>query len=502
MECPALATSSELLNQALALHRTGELSHAKQLYEQILALAPDHSDATHLLGMVERAFGNADRARFLVSRAARLNPKQPAYHSNLGNILRDAGEYEAAKVAYQRALQLAPGFTDAFNNLAVLYLRTRKHQKALQPLRQAIKLKPDFADAHNNLGNALLALGQIEAAIKAFKTALRINIQHQEARYNLGNAALCQNDLGAAIVHFENAEKLAPKNATGLASSLRYAILRYVQSDFDGAELVLENFRLLKPPSAETRHTKIYIGYLERLLQWWRQQPHHGQVGTTASIHVIGESHALSVHGVEVKLNEPSRLVSHWIEGCKQWHLGRPEINRFKRQFESIMAQISRGSRVLLTIGEIDCRHDEGILLHWKKDPSKSIESLIKDTAEPYMQYVDHLAKKYGHSLLIAGVPASNYPRSAIPLDDPPLLANLIQLFNQHLKATVLQHGHRFVDTYSMTAGEAGYSNGIWHLDEHHLRPDAWREAIGQMANKGPMEEAALLELAGKVLPV
>lgn len=496
-----MATSSDLLNQALALHRGGQLAQAKELYEQVLASAPDHADATHLLGMVERALGNADRARLFVGQAVRLNPNHPAYHSNLGNILRDAGEYKAAKAAYQRAVQLAPGFADAFNNLAVLYLRTRKHQKAQQLLRQAIKLKPDFADAHNNLGNALLGLGQIETAIKAFRAALRITAKHQEARYNLGNAALCQNDLNAALMHFENAEKIAPKNATGLASSLRQAILRYLQSDFDGAEFAIKNARVLTVLSAETRHTKIYFEYLERLLRWWRQQPPHAQAGTSANLHVIGESHALSAHGVEVSLDGPSRSVSHWIEGCKQWHLGCPESNRFKRQFESIMAQIPRGSRVLLTIGEIDCRYDEGILLYWKKDPSKSIESLIKATAEPYMQYVGHLAKKHEHNLLIAGVPASNYPRSAIPTDDQPLLANLIRLFNQHLKATTHQHGHGFVDTYAITAGEAGYSNGVWHLDEHHLRPDAWREAIGQMANKGPMDESALRELAGKVLP-
>lgn len=476
-----MVTSSDLLNQALALHRSGQLARAKGLYEQILASTPDHADATHLLGLVERGLGNADRARLLVSQAVGLNPNHPAYHSNLGNILRDAGEHEAAEAAYKRALKLAPGFVDALNNLALLYLRRRSHQKALNLLRQAIKLNPRFADAHNNLGSALLGLGQPKEAIKAFKMALRINTQHQDAQYNLGNGALCLNDLDAARAYFESAAALSSVSATGLASSLRQAIIQYLQFDFDGAKLAIEKARALMTglPTGETRLSRIYLEYLQRLFRWWYQQPSQEQPGTEERLHVIGESHALSVHGIELHLDRPLRCVSHWIEGCKQWHLGRSEANRFKCQFQNIMAKIPRGSQVMLTIGEIDCRHDEGFLPTWKKDTSQSMELLIAATVEPYVQYVGRIAKKSDCRLLIAGVPASNFPREAISLIDQPLLANLIQLFNQQIKISAARHGHHFIDVHSMTAGSDGYSNGVWHLDEHHLRPDAWQAAMG-----------------------
>lgn len=461
----ALLTASDLLNQALALHRSGQLPRAKELYEQILASIPDHADAMHLLGLVERALGNADRARLLVSQAARLNPNHPAYQSNLGNILRDAGENDAAEAAYQRAMQLAPGFVDALNNLAVLYLRRRKYQKAVMPLRQAIKLSPKFADAHNNLGNALLGLGQPKEAIKAFKMALRINAHHQDAKYNLGNAALCLNDLNAARAHFDSAAALSSVSATGLASSLRQAIIQYLQFDFDGAELAIEQARALTgSPTGETRASRIYLEYLQRLLRWWHQQPPQEQAGTEERLHVIGESHALSVHGIEVHLDRPLRCVSHWIEGCKQWHLGRFEANRLKCQFETIMAQIPRGSQVMLTIGEIDCRHDEGLLPIWKKDTSQSMEKMIAATVDPYMQYVGRVAKKTNHRLLIAGVPASNFPREAIALSDQPLLFNLIRLFNQQIKISAARHGHRFIDVHSIqqVQMDTAMAPGIW----------------------------------------
>ena len=40
------------LQQALALHRRGMLSHAAKIYEEILEQRPDYFDALHLLGVV------------------------------------------------------------------------------------------------------------------------------------------------------------------------------------------------------------------------------------------------------------------------------------------------------------------------------------------------------------------------------------------------------------------------------------------------------------------
>lgn len=183
-------------------------------------------------------------------------------------------------------------------------------------------------------------------------------------------------------------------SAAGLASSLRQAIILYLQFDFDGAELAIEKARALTGlPTGRHGTQRIYLEYLQRLFRWWYQQPSQEQSGTEERLHVIGEV-TLSMHDVEVHLDRPLRCVNHWIEGCKQWHLGPSEANRFKCQFENIMAQIPRGSP-----GDANHRRNRlsprrRIVAVLEKDTSQSIERLISATVDPCVQYVERVAKK------------------------------------------------------------------------------------------------------------
>ena len=42
-------------------------------------------------------------------------------------------------------------------------------------------------------------------------------------------------------------------------------------------------------------------------------------------------------------------------------------------------------------------------------------------------------------------------------------------LFNTALKKYSLQHGFDTVDVFKFTAGKEGFSNGLFHIDNHHL---------------------------------
>ncbi|MCP5119987.1 MAG: tetratricopeptide repeat protein, partial [bacterium] len=45
---------NELIHRALALHNSGRLGEAADLYKKILRQDPDHTDALHLLGLAMR----------------------------------------------------------------------------------------------------------------------------------------------------------------------------------------------------------------------------------------------------------------------------------------------------------------------------------------------------------------------------------------------------------------------------------------------------------------
>ncbi|HSH12541.1 MAG TPA: tetratricopeptide repeat protein, partial [Desulfurivibrionaceae bacterium] len=54
----APAAASEILDQALALHRGNRLAEAVALYREVLALAPDHSQAGFNLAAICHAVGD------------------------------------------------------------------------------------------------------------------------------------------------------------------------------------------------------------------------------------------------------------------------------------------------------------------------------------------------------------------------------------------------------------------------------------------------------------
>jgi len=194
---------------------------------------------------------------------------------------------------------------------------------------------------------------------------------------------------------------------------------------------------------------------------------------------VIGESHSLSSHRVVVRYKEQEmRCAAEWITGCKQWHLGNGQANKYKHKFEAVMARLPRESTILLSIGEIDCRHDEGIIKAWKKYPDKTLDEVAQSTAASYLNYVAAIGRRHGHSLIVGGVPASNLPPDTLTASAAGQLVNLIRIFNATLKSLSLAAGMDFLDVYALTDRGDGVASGEWHIDNIHLLPGAMAEAF------------------------
>ena len=200
--------------------------------------------------------------------------------------------------------------------------------------------------------------------------------------------------------------------------------------------------------------------------------------------HVIGESHALSSHGIEFKnLNVNFLFKAHWIEGCKQWHLGNSSPNKYKEKFKRLIQSIENESKVLLAIGEIDCRIDEGIVKQFRKYPEKSQTALIESTVENYLTYVHKLTNPKLINVIIQGIPCPNIDLNNIKKNDLVTLINLIKEFNVVLRNKSQILNFEFLDLHKMTDRGDGFSNGIWHIDHHHLSPagmmEAWQRHFG-----------------------
>src|SRR5258706_1485158 len=94
--------------QAVALHRDGQLDEAAVLYREVLTREPADFGALHLLGVIEGQRGRFAEAVELIEQAIRIDPGVAAAHANLGNVQHGLGSFDKALTSYQRALALQP----------------------------------------------------------------------------------------------------------------------------------------------------------------------------------------------------------------------------------------------------------------------------------------------------------------------------------------------------------------------------------------------------------
>lgn len=241
---PRAAAIEQALRAALAYHQQQDLPAALAIYQQVLEIESDNSDALHLSGVVANQMGRPDLAVDLVGRAIKRNGSvpefynnrglalqasgdplaaiadyhaalrlRPAYaeaHNNLANALRDHGNLTEAIEHYRRALRRNPAYVDAYSNLGDALRESGDLSEALALCRKALELDPAYPNGHNALANVLREQGYLDAAIAGYRRALQLNPAYAEAHNNLGIALCERDDLPAAIACHLEALRLKP----------------------------------------------------------------------------------------------------------------------------------------------------------------------------------------------------------------------------------------------------------------------------------------------------
>ena len=257
------------LEDGLRAHRAGRLEEAGAIYRQILAAAPDHPDALHLLGLatyqggahgaavelIERAIaarsgvdrfhnslglvlaalGRHGEAEASYGKALALNPRHVEAHTNLGNLLAATGRPEDAAARYRRALAENPGYAPAHNNLGNLLLERDALAEAADRYRQALAVKPDYDEALLNLAVALMPMGQLDEAEASCRKAIELRPDRAAAHNSLGTILKYRGDVGGAKACYHRALELEPGLIAARASLVQFRT--FADGDPDFAEL-------------------------------------------------------------------------------------------------------------------------------------------------------------------------------------------------------------------------------------------------------------------------
>jgi len=117
---------------------------------------------------------SVDEAREAYERVVAIDPNHVDAHVNLGRILHEGGAPLAAEKHYRAALAIEPDHAVAVFNLGVALEDLGRMTDAIALYERAIALDPDNADAHYNLAGIYERRGDKAAAVRHLKACKRL----------------------------------------------------------------------------------------------------------------------------------------------------------------------------------------------------------------------------------------------------------------------------------------------------------------------------------------
>lgn len=189
LHCRAMndTPGTALLQEALTLHRSGNLAAAIERYERLVRDNPDHTDALFYLTMAAYSQGRTADAARLGQRAVAAGLNDARIHDLLGSAQRATGAREAALESFDRAIALKDDFAVAHGNRGNVLAELGRLDEAMAAYDRAIALDPNSPDDWSNRGATLNDLDRFDEALASLDPALALNPQMPGAHYNRGN---------------------------------------------------------------------------------------------------------------------------------------------------------------------------------------------------------------------------------------------------------------------------------------------------------------------------
>ncbi len=160
------------MQQAMTLHRAGNLAQAEALFRQVLAIAPDHPDAGYHLGQLYNQAGRLGEAIACLRQVIARNPRHGRAFNTLGMALDGIGEGREALDCYRKAARIDPGAYEANYNLGSALLTHDEVDEAVRCLERTVAIDPGRGLAQMTLGQALIRRGDPARALPLLKQAI------------------------------------------------------------------------------------------------------------------------------------------------------------------------------------------------------------------------------------------------------------------------------------------------------------------------------------------
>ena len=367
-------------DQALRLHRLGELISAKKAYLDMLDAHPNHADIYHLLGILHAQQCAYREAIPYFEKAILLSPNA-AIHYNLGNTHRALGELEKALQHYGIALGLDPHYALAHCALGDLFFKQKHNQAAEKHYRKAIKQRRGCAEAYYGMGLLAVEKKDWVSAMYYLERTLVLRENDGPAHTQLAQVYFQKAQYQKASKHYQKRLDLEPKHTLSLLG-LGSCLIK--QGAFE------EGITQLKQC---IQHQGYYIEVYQNLLAAYR---------------ALGDDRSALKYALLLYQKRPN------LEHRFQLGLVYMMIDRHHEaleHFQAILADDPNHVKVHINMGTIYLKQQAypKAIVHyqkaWQQDPSDQqlpylLQALKQDTSKRFptrapLVYVKHLFDQY-----------------------------------------------------------------------------------------------------------
>jgi tetratricopeptide (TPR) repeat protein len=258
----------DLMQQAFARQRDGDLEAARALGERVVRERPDMTSALLMLAVVERKLGRLQAAITLLERALGVNPDDVSPVVMLAAYLGEAGRgREAVELLAPYAERPSPPL-DVLVTRGVAFARLGLTREALAAFAAARAADPSDPMTLVQIATVHMGAGRRGEARRSLEQALALNPDDALAHHHLGLLAMGEGDAAEAERRFRRALEIEPSDADSL---LNLGLLLARQRRNLEARPLLEAF-LRVAPSA------IYKARIEEV-RAWLQRARAGKAG-------------------------------------------------------------------------------------------------------------------------------------------------------------------------------------------------------------------------------
>jgi tetratricopeptide (TPR) repeat protein len=166
-------------------YNENEFPAAIEAFEHALTLRPRYVEAENNIGLAWRELNDREKAQAAFKAAIDWQGESPGDAQpflNLGTLLAEGNDYEQAIPLLKKAILLAPMNPSMHEELGRVYQATNKLAEAQAELEKAIALAPDTSSLHYKLGQILRREGQMDRAQREFAICERLNGAHSSSK--------------------------------------------------------------------------------------------------------------------------------------------------------------------------------------------------------------------------------------------------------------------------------------------------------------------------------